>query len=46
MSDLRIDAMVPGLSNDAGGAAARAEELGSTASGRPRWITTPSFRIP
>ncbi|WP_226005113.1 TIGR03617 family F420-dependent LLM class oxidoreductase [Natrinema salinisoli] len=28
MSDLRIDAMVPGLSGDAGGAAARAEELG------------------
>ncbi|ELY64960.1 TIGR03617 family F420-dependent LLM class oxidoreductase [Natrinema versiforme] len=28
MSDLRIDAMVPGLSNNAGGAAARAEELG------------------
>ncbi|MDF9747502.1 TIGR03617 family F420-dependent LLM class oxidoreductase [Natrinema salsiterrestre] len=28
MSDLRIDAMVPGLSGDAGRAAARAEELG------------------
>ncbi|WP_408959746.1 TIGR03617 family F420-dependent LLM class oxidoreductase [Natrinema sp. 74] len=28
MSDLRIDAMVPGLSTDSGDAAARAEELG------------------